>query len=217
MIARIKNSAPLRLCVKYFSTPRARNDYATHVPILIGLARLREIRSVLEFGCGYYSTLTFLNRAAFPHLERLQSVENDASWAETIHEAAKSDERWTLKLIRREIAEAVPDLEAFDLILIDDSKTSAQRSATIRAVAGKQPQRPWVVIHDFEIEDYRRAAAGFKQRHIFKAFNPETGVLSNRPAQWKSLDRTIRSNKMLDADQTARWIRILSASIGGPK
>ena len=217
MIARIKNSAPLRLCVKYFSTPRARNDYATHVPILIGLARLREIKSVLEFGCGYYSTLTFLNRAAFPHLERLQSVENDASWAETIHEAAKSDERWTLKLIRREIAEAVPDLEAFDLILIDDSKTSAQRSATIRAVAGKQPQRPWVVIHDFEIEDYRRAAAGFKQRHIFKAFNPETGVLSNRPAQWKSLDRTIRSNKMLDADQTARWIRILSASIGGLK
>ena len=217
MIARIKNSAPLRLCVKYFSTPRARNDYATHVPILIGLARLREIKSVLEFGCGYYSTLTFLNRAAFPHLERLQSVENDASWAETIHEAAKSDERWTLKLIRREIADAVLDLEAFDLVLIDDSKTSTQRSATIRAVAGKQPQRPWIVIHDFEIQEYRRAAVGFKQRHVFKALNPETGVLSNRPAQWKSLDRTIRSNKMLDADQTARWIRILSASIDGPK
>ena len=217
MIARIKNSAPLRLCVKYFSTPRARNDYATHVPILIGLARLREIKSVLEFGCGYYSTLTFLNRAAFPHLERLQSVENDASWAETIHEAAKSDERWTLKLIRREIADAVPDLETFDLVLIDDSKTSTQRSATIRAVAGKQPQRPWIVIHDFEIEEYRRAAVGFKQRHVFKALNPETGVLSNHPTHWKSLDRTIRSNKMLDADQTARWIRILSASICGPK
>lgn len=217
MIARIKNSGPLRLCVKYFSTPRARNDYATHVPILIGLARLREIKSVIEFGCGYYSTLTFLNRAAFPHLERLQSVENDSSWAETIHEAAKSDERWTLKLIRREIADAVPDLEAFDLVLIDDSKTSAQRTATIRAVAAKQPQHPWIVIHDFEIEEYRRAAAGFKQRHVFKAFNPETGVVSNNPSHWKSLDRIIRSNKMLDADQTARWIRILSASICGPK
>lgn len=212
MIARLKNSAPLRLCAKYFSTPRALNDYATHVPILIGLARLREIKSVLEFGCGYYSTLTFLNRAAFPHLERLQSVENDASWAETIHEAAKSDERWTLKLVRREIADAVPDLEEFDLVLIDDSKTSAQRSATIRAVAGKQPQRPWIVIHDFEVEEYRRAAAGFKQRHTFKAYNPETGVLSNRVTHWKSLDRTIRSNKMLDPDQTVRWIRLLSAS-----
>lgn len=212
MIARIKNSAPLRLCAKYFSTPRALNDYATHVPILIGLARLREIKSVLEFGCGYYSTLTFLNRAAFPHLERLQSVENDTSWAETIHEAAKSDERWTLKLVRREIADSIPDLETFDLVLIDDSKTSTQRSATIRAVAGKQPQRPWIVIHDFEVEEYRRAAAGFKQRHNFKAFNPETGVLSNHHvAQWKLLDRMIRSNKTLDPDQTGRWIRLLSA------
>ena len=213
MIAKIKNRfAPLRLRVKLFSAPRALNDYATHVPILIGLARLREIKSVLEFGCGYYSTLTFLNRAAFPHLERLQSVENDASWAETIHEAAKSDERWTLKLVRREIAEAVPDLEAFDLVLIDDSKTSAQRSATIRAVAGKQPQRPWIVIHDFEIEEYRRAAVGFKQRHTFKAFNPETGVLcNNRVNEWKVLDRTIRArSRTLEPDQTGKWIRTLA-------
>jgi len=213
MIAKIKNRfAPVRLRVKLFSAPRALNDYATHVPILIGLARLREIRNVLEFGCGYYSTLTFLNRAAFPHLERLQSVENDASWAETIHEAAKSDERWTLKLVRREIADAVPDLEGFDLVLIDDSKTSAQRSATIRAVASKQPQRPWIVIHDFEVDEYRRAAAGFKQRHTFKAFNPETGVLcNNRVNEWKVLDRTIRArSRTLEPDQTGKWIRTLA-------
>ena len=214
MIARIKNSAPLRLCAKYFSTPRARNDYATHVPILIGLAQLREIKSVLEFGCGYYSTLTFLNRAAYPHLERLQSVENDSSWAETIHEAAKGDERWTLKLIKRDIADSVPtlDLEAFDLVLIDDSKTSTQRSATIRAVAGKQPQRAWIVIHDFEVGEYRRAAVDFKHRHTFKAFNPETGVLSNRPTHWKSLDRMIKAKaRAIEPDQTGRWIRSLSA------
>jgi hypothetical protein len=214
VIAKIKNRfAPLRLRVKLFSAPRALNDYATHVPILIGLARLREIKNVLEFGCGYYSTLTFLNRAAFPHLERLQSVENDASWAETIHEAGKSDERWTLRLVRREIADAVPDLEAFDLVLIDDSKTSTQRSATIRAVAGKQPQRPWIVIHDFEVEEYRRAAAGFKQRYTFKAFNPETGVVSNSLLQLKSLDRSIKTrSKTLEADQTRKWIRALAVA-----
>jgi hypothetical protein len=218
MIARIKNSAPLRLCVKYFSTPRALNDYATHVPILIGLARLREIRSVLEFGCGYYSTLTFLNRAAFPHLERLQSVENDVTWAETIHEAAKSDERWTLKLMRGEIADSVPtlDFEAFDLVLLDDSKTSAQRSATICAVAGKQPQRPWIVIHDFEVDEYRRAAAGFKQRYAFKAFNPETGVVSNSPIHLKFLDRIIKARaRTLASDQTAQWIRVLATDLHG--
>lgn len=214
MIARIKNHfAPLRLRVKLFSTPRARNDYATHVPILIGLARLRKIRSVLEFGCGYYSTLTFLNRAAFPHLERLQSVENDVSWAETLHELAKNDERWSLNLVRNDIANTVSSLplEAFDLILLDDSKTSAQRSATIHAVAGKQPQRPWIVIHDFEVGEYRRAAASFKQRYSFKAFNPETGVVSNNPIQLKPLDRAIRAkSRTLEADQSTQWIRALS-------
>ena len=93
--------APLRRRVKYFPTPRSLNDYATHIPILIGLARLREVRSVLEFGCGHFSTLTFLNRSAFPHLESLLSIENDDSWAATIEQAAKHDPRWTLQVVER--------------------------------------------------------------------------------------------------------------------
>jgi SAM-dependent methyltransferase len=210
MIARVKNFAPLRLCGKYFSTPRARNDYATHVPILIGLARSLEITSVLEFGCGYYSTLTFLNRFAFPQLKHLQSVENDASWSETIQEAAKHDQRWSLKLVDGEIADSISDLdlETFDLILIDDSKNSAQRAATIRAVAGQSPQHPWIVIHDFEVDEYRAAASGFSQRHIFKSYNPQTGVAGNRlVSDWKSLDREIRNNsKRLEPDDVAGWI-----------
>src|ERR1043165_8497902 len=94
---------------KYFAPPRALNDYATHIPILIGLARLREIRSVLEFGCGNYSTLTFLNAAAFQHLDRLDSIENDDSWAATIQNAAAADQRWALNLVDGEIAESVAD------------------------------------------------------------------------------------------------------------
>jgi|SRR5215213_2614922 len=198
----------LRLCVKYFSTPRARNDYATHIPILIGLARLREIRSVLEFGCGNYSTLTFLNRSAFPCLERLHSIENDDSWAATIQEAAQDDQRWTLHLVNGEISESVADLdlESFDLILIDDSKTSTQRAATIRAIAAKQPQRPWIVIHDFEIDEYREAASTFKHRHRFRAYNPETGVVGNRVNEWKKMDRIIKSKaKLLEPDALEQW------------
>jgi len=198
--------APLRLCVKYFSTPRAPNDYATHIPILIGLARLREIRSVLEFGCGHYSTLTFLNRAAFPDLERLHSIENDNEWATTIHEAAKDDPRWTLQLVNGEICESVPDLESFDLILIDDSKTSAQRAATIRAVAAKQPQHPWIVIHDFEVDEYRDAASAFKHRQRFRAYNPETGVIANSSLNVRALNRSIKQHaKSLDPDNITAW------------
>jgi predicted O-methyltransferase YrrM len=199
--------APLRLCGKYLSTPRASNDYATHVPILVGLARLREIRSVLEFGCGHYSTHTFLNHSAFPHLERLHSIENDDAWAQTIKDAT-NDARWTLQLVNGEISESVAalDLESFDLILIDDSKTSAQRAATIRAVAAKQPQRPLITIHDFEIDEYRAAASGFKHRHRFRAYNPETGVLSNSALNMRALNRSLKQNaKALDPDDIKAW------------
>lgn len=201
--------APWRLWVKYFSAPRALNDYATHIPVLIGLARLREVRSVLEFGCGHYSTLTFLNASVFPHLERLHSIENDDSWAQTIQEAAGSDSRWRLQLVNGEISDAVADLdlESFDLILIDDSKTSEQRVATIRAIAEKEPKHPWIVIHDFEFEDYRRAASAFRHRHRFRAYNPETGVVTNQMSEWQIIDRVIKSKaKLLEPDAVAQWI-----------
>ena len=210
MIARIKNSAPLRLCAKYFST-RAANDYSTHVPVLIGLSRLRRIRSVLEFGCGYYSTLTFLNRAVFPRLERLHSIENDKSWSERVAELAKRDARWTIDMIDGDIAGCISnlDLEGFDLILIDDSKTSAERAATIRAIANRQPQHPWIVIHDFDVEEYRNAARGFQQQHSFRAYNPHTGLACNKPFDVASLDRLLKQNKHLPPDDINAWLRHL--------
>jgi predicted O-methyltransferase YrrM len=196
--------------VKYFSTPRARNDYSTHVPVLIGLAKIREIKTVLELGCGHYSTLTFLHRAAFPHLERLQSVENDTSWAETITEVAKQDQRWTLTLVDGEIADSIQtlDLEAFDLILIDDSKTAMRRASTIRAISARDPQRALIVIHDFEVEDYRHAASGFKHKYAFKAFNPWTGLVCNHSARSvKSLARVLKNNsKTLEPDDVKGWL-----------
>jgi Methyltransferase domain len=203
--------APRRVFAKYFARPRALNDYATHIPVLMGLARLRDVKSVLEFGCGDYSTLTFLNRPAFPNLVRLQSVENDAAWAESTYAKATSDERWTLQLVQADTAEAVSDLdlEAFDLILIDDSKTSAERAATIRAVANKRPQHAWIAIHDFEVEEYRQAAAGFTNVHRFRGYNPETGLVWNSAvasSRLKSLDRILKDqSKALQPDDVEGW------------
>ncbi len=207
--------APLRRRVRVFSASRALNDYATHVPVLIGLARMREIRSVLELGCGHYSTLTFLNRVAFPHLERLHSIENDAAWATALREEVKHDDRWTLNLVNGEISENLKalDLESFDLLLIDDSQTSVQRIATIRTVAARQPQHPWIAIHDFEFADYQQAASGFRHRFRFRAYNPETGLLwnnANRPVNPKSLARLLKHNtKTLQPDDIQGWTSII--------
>lgn len=204
---------PLRVAKRCFVTPRARNAFATHVPILVGLARVREIRNVLEFGSGHYSTLTFLNRSVYPHLERLHSIENDATWAREMQNSV-NDRRWNLKLIDGDIASSVRDLdlEKFDLILIDDSKEAPERVATIRAIANKQPQHPLIAIHDFEVNDYRIAANTFARRHIFKAYNPQTGLLSNKEdLRVDYLDRLVKRNrKALEPDNVEGWLSALN-------
>ena len=194
--------------------PRAQNDYATHMPVLIGLAAIRPIRRVLEFGCGHYSTKTFLQRAAFPDLKELQSVEHDPNWAETMREATKDDARCTVTVVSGAMSAAVRsfDLEAFDLILVDDSTNAEDRAATIRALSSLRPLNPWFVIHDYEVEAYRSASSGFKQRFAFKAYNPHTGLISNSnlTRAIKILAQRINHNSSaLAPDDAESWLRIL--------
>src|SRR5690349_2182595 len=102
---------------------RAQNAYATHLPVLIGLGAIRPLRRVLEFGCGDYSTRTFLQRSVFPDLEALQSVENDPAWAAKAREVIRDDARCKVTVAGGKTCDAVRgfDLEAFDLMLVDDS------------------------------------------------------------------------------------------------
>lgn len=155
--------------------PRAKADYATHLPILIGLGRVLKIERVLELGTGRYSTPTFLDRSIFPSLVKLTSVENSPDWGPTI-----LDERLDVNLVIGKMASFVGGmgLESYDLIFVDDSETMEDRTATIRAISDRRPRRPIVVIHDFEIEAYQQAAK-FLHRFIFTAFTPQTGVVWN--------------------------------------
>ena len=194
--------------------PRAQNAYATHIPVLIGLAVLRPIRRVLEFGCGHYSTRTFLQRSAFPELTELQSVENDPGWAETTREAVHDDARSNVTVVSGAMCEAVPkfDLETFDLILVDDSTDAKDRAATIRALCSLHPSNPWLVIHDYEVEEYRLASAEFKERFTFKAYNPHTGLVANSgfSSAVRTLDHHLKNNcSRLAPDNTEDWLRIL--------
>ena len=194
--------------------PRAQNAYATHIPVLIGLAAIRPIRRVLELGCGHYSTKTFLERAAFPDLKELQSVEDDPDWAETMRDAIKDDARCTVTVVTGAISAAMRqfDLEAFDLILVDDSTNAESRAATIRALSCLHPSHPWLVIHDYEVEEYRTASLGFRQRFTFRAFNPHTGLVSNSgfTSAVKLLDQRLKTNRSRQRhDDVEGWLQIL--------
>jgi len=193
---------------------RARNDYATHVPVLIGLAALLRVERVLEFGCGNYSTKTFLNHAAFPDLLELQSVENDRTWAEQMRDAVGRDPRCVMNVVSGPISDAVGrfDLESFDLVLIDDSKDASERAATIRAVFDAGTERTWIVVHDYEVFDYQNATAGFERRFTFRGYNPHTGLVFNSTPQhdFKALDKLIRTNSArLEPDDLAGWLQVL--------
>ena len=156
---------------------RHADPVATHVPILIGIASGMNVKRVLELGSGENSTPTFLDRAAFPELEELVTLENDEEWAERMAEPIARDDRATLRLVSS-VSEAVNDmdLERFDVVLLDDSSTLAEREATIRSVATADRQATLTVVHDFEIFEYRYAARAFRHRVVFDAMTPQTAV-----------------------------------------
>lgn len=216
--SQIRRSArTLRSCIRrahskaFGAARRATKDYATHLPILVGLAHAFTIENALELGCGDFSTLTFLKKDVFQHLRQLISCENDHLWLERISNKV-DDPRFTTRLVTSSIATAVAriDLEDFDLVFVDDSSCAEERQQTLRQIQQKQPKRPLVVIHDFEVNEYRLATESFQHRHIFKTFTPQTGVVWNgsdgvKPAL-RNIDRLIKRFKSsYEPDDVSGW------------
>ena len=174
---------------------------------------------MLELGCGQYSTLTFLNRKVFPDLESLHSVENDPVWAATIKASTDADCRSTLNLVRGLVADSLTqtDLEAFDLILVDDSENADDRTKTIKTLLARRPQRPLVVLHDFEVPVYAKAAKVSRYRYSFRSFNPETGIVWENQSQkrkaFKQIDAVVRQYaRKIQPDDIRGWVDVFASA-----
>lgn len=203
---------------------RAQNQFATHIPILIGLARMLPIRRVLEMGCGNYSTFTFLDRRAFPDLIELESLETDAAWARQMAEENRREPRLDLRLVADPLETALRQLslDGYDLLLVDHSDQYEIRAATISFLAGCAPGRALIVLHDYEIPLYRRAARGFPRKFEFKAFTPSTCVACGhfpvRGRGLRLLNRILKRHaRTLRPEDTAAWIDVLNAALGPPR
>ena len=190
--------------------------------ILVGIAQRFKIRRVLELGCGAFSTSTLLNGEIFADLERLDSYETDRSWLEKTATAFQADDRFRLTLISGAMASGVREtnIEMFDLIFVDDSSSAAERKETIRQLANQQLPDRLIVIHDFEIGDYREAASTFEHRQIFRAFTPRTGIVWNclpeAVAVLKKLNRQIiHHSKNTPVDDATGWRRLLQGRLNG--
>ncbi len=194
--------------------PRSPNPFATHLPVLLGLGRALSIRYVLELGCGVHSTLAFLDRRCFPHVERLDSCDNALDWVNEVRDKAAGDSRLNLQFVEGAIKAAVAqyDLEAYDLIFADDSTSLEARSATIREVARRRPQKPVLVMHDFEQPLYQQAAKEFRRRHRFTGLSPNTGAAWNgrqlRAVPLRRLNRMMRLQRgHFDPGDREAWLK----------
>jgi hypothetical protein len=196
--------------------PRNAIDYATHVPILVGLGCSLRITKILEFGAGLYSTLTFLNLSAFPDVTSVSTIESDSDWISRVYAEAKDDPRLRIWHVPEPIESILPELNLslYDLVLVDSSTEAASRAALIRELADRFTGTCLVVIHDFENDLYKRAAKGFLSRVDYSAFNPCTGVLwhSMRDGEkraLKSIRRIIsRYAKALAPDDVESWATV---------
>ena len=199
---------------------RSTNDYATHVPVLLGLAKVKPIRSVLELGAGHYSTKTFLDRRSFPDLQLLHSYETDKSWGIAMKQIIDVDSRASLHVVEGSMASALESVHLgdYDLIFVDDSTNASERVQTIRTLRESRVSSALVVIHDFEVPEYINVAKPFRYRYSFKAFNPETGVVWQNGFETrhmlKKIDEIIRRHaQRLAPDDIDGWLEAFEQSV----
>jgi hypothetical protein len=208
----------LNLSVAHYH-PLAAVPASSHLPMLIGLGRVLQIRQVLEFGAGHFSTLCFLNRDMFPDLQRVQSFETDPEWKQRIEAQANGDHRLTITLIDPDVARVAAgcDFNSFDLVFIDNGPSREARAATIKEVVAHANDCKLVIIHDFENAIYQQAAKGALSCFCFDAFNPYTGILWNERQLGSELRSTFRQMnkavkqhaKVTKPDDTDRWRQIV--------
>ena len=187
------NRTPTAMAVFLSRLPKRSDlDFATHIPVLVGLSRLLNVRKVLELGCGQYSTLTFLDRRAFPDLISLDSYESDAAWFAQM-QLMTADRRLALRLtsVRME-AGLESDLNKYDLIFVDNGADYADRAVTIHLLSKLNPRTCVTVVHDFQSPSYRTAANNFSHCFEMRAFNPSTGVA------WK--DASLKIDQLQDVN-----------------
>lgn len=151
--------------------PRSSIPYTTHVPVLIGLSRLYEIKKVIEYGSGFYSTPLFLDRRVFPDLEHLTSCENSEQW--TVDVIARTGESSAGRHIWHSGSFENPVDQSFDLAFVD-SDTELNKIKDIELCSKRNG---FTVIHDFEWPPYRAEVERTFQHYMeFPFFNPTTAV-----------------------------------------
>lgn len=154
-----------------------RDNVGTHIPILDLMIRLSNVKHILEFGSGVYSTNKLLE---FPNLEMLTSYEDVPDWFAKIAKVKNSKFNLVFEKDLLGIARSIP-LDEFDLIFIDCCDLPEKRAPIVKVISERRP-KAIIVIHDI-YDDINRCPGtieGFDNLMIYAKFGPATGILWNQ-------------------------------------
>lgn len=118
--------------------------WGSHQPALRAIAQFLPIRSVIEFGAGFYSTPLFLDREAFPLLESLVTFENEWDWANSLR---TNDPRHTMVITTTK--RFIPHSTGMraDFVFID----SADAGGRVELMPHALTIAPLFAIHDCQV------------------------------------------------------------------
>ncbi len=170
--------------------------YASHLPILEEIASKFQIRTVLEYGVGRYSTPLLLDRSKFRHVEEVVSVEHDERWLGWAKEKFANDSRHELVFCHFDaLTVRAKMLNDRDLVLIDCGDEDDDYSYKIRVALWEWHRRgdSIVVVHDADSLATARIHTpdAYKFSKLFYCPNrPDTAVFSNKhditTLEWES-------------------------------
>lgn len=151
-------------------------DYGSHLPLLWAIGRQLPIRRVVEYGGGDNSTRYLLDRAWFPELTALWTVEHHPEWAAKMRAQHADEPRHTLvELPEDEHPTWALPPRPLDLFFVDGPVPV--RQALLHALPHDVP----VLLHDLE-DNYAWSRERYPHQITFKGpRGPSTGLLSHAP------------------------------------
>ncbi len=186
---------PLKTFAKYLYcralgiVAQSEQPFATHIPVLVGVAAACLPQRLVEFGSGNFSTLAFLDETVFPSLRCVESYENNLYWMQQMEAKLAGNPRVACRFFEGRMRGAVStaNLAAADLIFMDDSPSGWERSHTLIEVARKCGERPITIVHDYELPTIRLACRMFEHRSAFTTFTPQCCAVWNGNPHRKAL------------------------------
>ncbi len=197
---------------------RCEQPFATHIPVLVGVAAACLPERLVEFGSGNFSTLALLDKGVFPSLLRIESYENDLNWMQQMEAKLAGNPRVSFRFFEGRMRDAVSGANhaAADLILIDDSLSGWERAYTVKEVARTCGERPITIVHDYELPGIRLACRKFEHRFAFTQFTPQCCAAWNGKHHRKALlervaQRLEENASRLSVTDARGWAKVFRA------